>query len=41
MIEEHEIRLKTANEARQDAEKMAKINTVGAMVTAAQHTGLS
>ena len=36
LIEEHEIKLKTAQEARHDAEVMAKKNTVGAMVEAAQ-----
>ena len=39
-MEEHQIKLQTEKEARQDAEKMAKANTVNAMTAAAQKTGL-
>ena len=40
LILEMEIKLRTAREAREDAEAMAKFNTVGSMVEAAGKTGL-
>ena len=41
MILEHDIKLKTAQEARQDAEEMAKNVTVGSMIAAAAQTGMN
>ena len=40
LIKENDIKLQTAQEAREDAEDMAKVVTVGSMVAAASQTGI-